>query len=77
MAQAEQTVNQVICGVKGATENVRKIHLTLMAHKKFNKKCRVMGIIKYDKTDYRKSDVKRIFKDLPGSTKSPITSKRK
>ena len=36
-----------------------------------------MGIIKYDKTDYRKSDVKRIFKDLPGSTKSPITSKRK
>ena len=64
--QAKQTVNQVIYSVKDATENVRKIpkyqkYLSSMAHKKFNKKCRIMGIIKYKKTNYRKSDVKMIF----------------
>ena len=32
-----------------------------MGHEKFNKKCRVMGIIKYKKTNYQKSDEKRIF----------------
>ena len=52
--QTEQTVNQVICGVKDATENVRKIQLSSMTHKKFDKKCRVMGIIKYKKTNYWK-----------------------
>ena len=31
-----------------------------MAHKKCNEKCRVMRIIRYKKTNYQKSDVKRI-----------------
>ena len=61
VSRAEQAVSQVICGAKDVTENVRKIHLTSMAHKKFNKICRVMGIIKYNKIKYQKSDVKRIF----------------
>ena len=75
--QAEQTVNQVICGVKDATENVTKIHLSSMVHKKFNRKCRVMGIIKYEKANYWKYDVKIIFQDLPGSANSSIMLKRK
>ena len=52
VSQMEQTSNQVICGAKDATEKVRKIHLTSMAHEKFNKKCRVTGIIKYNKSNY-------------------------
>ena len=52
VSQTEQTSNQVICGAKDATEKVRKIHLTSIAHEKFNKKCRVMGIIKYNKSNY-------------------------
>ena len=59
--QAEQTVNQVMCGVKDPTKNVTKIHLSLMAHKKFNMKGRIMEIIKFKKKNYRKSGVKRIF----------------
>ena len=59
--QAEQTVNQVISGVKDTTKNVRKVRLSSMAHKKINKKCNVVGIITYKKTNYRKSDSKRIF----------------
>ena len=42
----------MICGAKDATEKVRKIHLTSIAHEKFNKKCRVTGIIKYNKSNY-------------------------
>ena len=52
VSQTEQTSNQVICGAKDATEKVRKIHLTSIAHEKFNKKCRVTGIIKYNKSNY-------------------------